>query len=165
MWREAEGLGQEMGKEERKKVTEQREICVCSRKLYWCAGRGMWMKSREPKEISPGECLFLLFIKFNLISRNLLSFHLFNFLIYPVRDQPASPTPPPQRCPDFRWRLTHVGHPSLPQIHSVSLHCVLRGNFNCSQRMLSHVTSTNVSKLWSLFPSPLSFLAHTRATR
>ena len=36
MWREAEGLGQETGKEERKKVTEQREICVYSRKL--CTG-------------------------------------------------------------------------------------------------------------------------------
>ena len=67
--------------------------------------------------------------------------------------------------------LTYVGdsHTQNTQASYTSIlshfTCVLCGNFNCSQRMLSHVTSIDVSKLWSLCSSPLSFLAHTLATR
>lgn len=53
MWREAGGLGQES--EEKENVRAEGNLSVFQETLYCCAGHGMRLRSREPKEISPGE--------------------------------------------------------------------------------------------------------------
>lgn len=121
-----EGWGRKLRRKERdRNVRAEGNLSVFQETLYCCTGHGMWPRFREPKEISLENFCISLFIKLNLISRNLLSSYLFNFLIYPVRDQHVSPTPPSQYCTDLRGRLTHPEHPSLLHIHSVSLSYVV----------------------------------------
>ena len=93
-------------------------------------------------------------------SESLLSSGLLIFLFYPVRDQLAFPT---------TVQLISAGdsHTQNTQASYFLSHfsCVLGGHFNHPWRMLSHVTSVNVSKLLSLFSSPLTCWACTLVTR
>ena len=165
MWREAEGLGQETEETgERKKVPEQRETLVCSRRLRTGAqdmgcGWGLGNQRRFPLENF--EFHYLL----NLISRNVLSSRLFNFLIYLVKRSTCLPQP---STPVLYWLLLETHTPRTPKPPTdpfcltllVPYMVILTALKECSL-MLPQWMFQNSGHC----SSPLSFLAHTLATR
>lgn len=86
-------------------------------------------------------------------SESLLSSCFFHFLFCPVADQTTFPT---------TVGLISAGHsytptsPSLCRFILSHFCCVLDGSLNQPGRMLSHVTSMDLSKRLSFFSSPLS---------